>query len=212
MEHRVAIWADGHQILNRVDNIGLSDFAHRHNMVNVYEAFSKFSIQGTKVDSTGGTTGTVVPNACIPRTPVSLITIYEDLGTLSFLKLCAWDEFIRKHWNLTAVIRTKGPIYSNRSLYRRMRNRLADPSERERVPVAASIKDKHAVVRGQEVSDGLLSEVRLAFPMPDEFFSIPVVVVIVPCSTRHTYIAEDVVVTAVAVVAIQPITASFRLR
>ncbi|SOY40318.1 hypothetical protein CBM2586_A10283 [Cupriavidus phytorum] len=44
MEHRVAIWADGHQILNWVDNIGLSDFAHRHNMVNVYKAFAKFSI------------------------------------------------------------------------------------------------------------------------------------------------------------------------
>lgn len=52
MKHCMAIWADGHKILSRVDNIGLSDFAHRHDVVNVYEAFAQIPIQCAEVDST----------------------------------------------------------------------------------------------------------------------------------------------------------------
>src|SRR5947207_244891 len=75
MEHRMAVRANGNQVLLRVNGITLANLTQRPSVVNVDESPAEFAVDRLKVEIADLTDSAKVGNASTPSTGVSLVTV-----------------------------------------------------------------------------------------------------------------------------------------
>lgn len=101
MQHSVTIWAYRLNVLDWVDNVGMSDLRQWNKVVYMDETLPKGPVDTLKIKTTDLTCWTVVLNGSRPHFRVPFVLIHSNPLHRSFPVLLMLRDFIRKRTRIT---------------------------------------------------------------------------------------------------------------